>query len=527
MGPAGIGIALSLVSSAITIYTMYQQKANKALNDTKKTTEDYIATLSQLDQVQVKGAQNAQKELVDLQALYLVATNTTLSLKQRKQAVDELQETYPTYFGNIKDEEILLGNVGDAYNRLTQSIIATAKAEAAKNLITENSKKRLENAQKLIDLEAEQLKNQSKLDAARKRGTVSGGAGIAAVAGSSGQGIAESAKINENLKARIDIAEEINKIDARNLSLTKEITDQVKLGADLTSLKADKKATIKLPKDTKLELPENSQDLVAELYRKISGINAPGALSIELPKKLNITGERVPLQLGDLVDISKIDVEGQKLIEQLEKIAESAKKSIDKTLALPSLVDIAATSLGSSFEAMGAAIADGGNVLVAAGEVLQKSFADLLSALGQQFITMGAAKVAAGILATPFGAKLVADGAGLIALGAGLKLGGGIVGNAGKSSKGSSGGVTAFANGGIISGPTLGLMGEYAGAKSDPEVVAPLSKLKKMLGQTDQNGNPTVSSSQTPVYVQQELRIDGKKLVALIRTVQEDNKRIG
>ena len=55
-----------------------------------------------------------------------------------------------------------------------------------------------------------------------------------------------------------------------------------------------------------------------------------------------------------------------------------------------------------------------------------------------------------------------------------------------KTSGGSSGGQTrnipAFANGGIISGPTMGLMGEYPGAKSNPEVVAPLDKLKDMIG---------------------------------------------
>ena len=39
-----------------------------------------------------------------------------------------------------------------------------------------------------------------------------------------------------------------------------------------------------------------------------------------------------------------------------------------------------------------------------------------------------------------------------------------------------------FANGGILSGPTMGLMGEYPGAKSNPEVVAPLDKLKSMMG---------------------------------------------
>jgi hypothetical protein len=39
-----------------------------------------------------------------------------------------------------------------------------------------------------------------------------------------------------------------------------------------------------------------------------------------------------------------------------------------------------------------------------------------------------------------------------------------------------------FANGGVISGPTMGLMGEYPGAANNPEVVAPLDKLKSMIG---------------------------------------------
>ena len=42
-------------------------------------------------------------------------------------------------------------------------------------------------------------------------------------------------------------------------------------------------------------------------------------------------------------------------------------------------------------------------------------------------------------------------------------------------------GVTPFAEGGIVSGKTLGLIGEYAGASHNPEVVAPLDKLRGML----------------------------------------------
>lgn len=42
--------------------------------------------------------------------------------------------------------------------------------------------------------------------------------------------------------------------------------------------------------------------------------------------------------------------------------------------------------------------------------------------------------------------------------------------------------VTPFANGGLVYGPTLALMGEYGGASSNPEVIAPLDKLKSLIG---------------------------------------------
>jgi hypothetical protein len=41
--------------------------------------------------------------------------------------------------------------------------------------------------------------------------------------------------------------------------------------------------------------------------------------------------------------------------------------------------------------------------------------------------------------------------------------------------------IPAFAQGGIVSGPTVGLMGEYPGARTNPEVIAPLDKLQSMM----------------------------------------------
>ena len=64
--------------------------------------------------------------------------------------------------------------------------------------------------------------------------------------------------------------------------------------------------------------------------------------------------------------------------------------------------------------------------------------------------------------------------------------------------------IGVFAKGGIAYGPTLGLFGEYAGASTNPEVVAPLDKLRSMIG--GQGAGGTV-----------EFRMRGRDLVGVIR----------
>ena len=52
-------------------------------------------------------------------------------------------------------------------------------------------------------------------------------------------------------------------------------------------------------------------------------------------------------------------------------------------------------------------------------------------------------------------------------------------------------GIPQFAAGGIVSGPTLAMVGEYSGASTNPEVIAPLDKLQSMMGGA--GGNVTVT----------------------------------
>ena len=75
-------------------------------------------------------------------------------------------------------------------------------------------------------------------------------------------------------------------------------------------------------------------------------------------------------------------------------------------------------------------------------------------------------------------------------------------------------GIPMLADGGIASGPTLAMVGEYAGASGNPEVIAPLDKLRGMLA------GPTNLD-----FGNVKFEIEGRKLVAILAKENEHKKR--
>ena len=134
---------------------------------------------------------------------------------------------------------------------------------------------------------------------------------------------------------------------------------------------------------------------------------------------------------------------------------------------------------------------------------------NMLGAIASFMSSLGKALVTTAIAAEAFQKLLISNPILAAAAGVALIAGAAIV----RSQLNRGPEVQAFAEGGIVSGPTLGLMGEYPGASSNPEVIAPLDKLKGMLKSNDSNGFVASTS------------IQGRDLAIVLERYNRDSKR--
>lgn len=170
----------------------------------------------------------------------------------------------------------------------------------------------------------------------------------------------------------------------------------------------------------------------------------------------------------------------------------------DMSMAVEKLGEDIAISLGEAL----------GNQLSGQGNGIEGFVQSVVGQLGNFVKTVGKMLIAYGISVEKFRSAFiqpqvaVAAGIAMVALGTAV---------ANQMKQGPS--VTAFADGGIVSGPTLGLMGEYPGARNNPEVIAPLDKLKTLM-------KPEQSSG----YVAQT-HISGRDLAIVLERYNKDSRR--
>ena len=135
------------------------------------------------------------------------------------------------------------------------------------------------------------------------------------------------------------------------------------------------------------------------------------------------------------------------------------------------------------------------------------SFKAIIKSLGQVIAKLMAAIAAAAILAVVIS---IATGG---AAGGGKSFATAFSGL--MSGKGMFPGLTPRAKGGIFTGPSAALIGEYPGARNNPEVVAPLDKLKSLIGDSGAGSSGGFTG-------QLETRISGNDLVILMNRANKN-----
>jgi tape measure domain-containing protein len=538
-----VTITLAAVA-AVALFAYNIHQANKPI-------DDLSGHLS-------SSAKAMQKEITQLEFSFKLINDTNTSNKLRLQLINEIKNKYGQYLPDLKTEQDYLNNMS--------KVMTVLNTELAKKFdimrLQGVADKQLQRSVELLDKEralSEELQKINEKTRKAEKGGFSLGNVIGAVSGSE-----QIKKLNKQLenvrKESIIIEDAWTKTSKELKALVGNVPELDKnLFGPTTGDGLDKaKTKYELLQETLKNLEKEYADQVL-LY----GENSDGAealatqirsikfeiqaviLALKELEKMDSWSDFKPLSNPEQTkyDETKIDENAKK--ETLEVMTPSIENAVfggdadevlnqrlldqgakdikafsDKLNEIPvekvytlrdafiglkesievvgvALQERLGNALADSFSALGSALANGENAVLA---------------FGKTFVTvmLDAVNSALQLLLVEMVTKSLIDGGGPI--GTILAVGLGIAAISFLKSKMDS---VKLAQGGLAFGPTLATVGDNRGASYDPEVIAPLSKLKSMLGDVG-GGNPYVLTT----------RVAGSDLLVIMEKARNLNTRI-
>lgn len=322
-GGNALVLGISLLTTAFTILS--QQgffKSKESAEDAEEALTKYREALDDIRKSALQGEITAQKEIQNFELLRKQAENANIPLGKRIEAVKELQKSFPDYLTNLTQEQILTGNVGTAYDNLTKSLLETAKARAASNII-------IKNTEEVLTLQQQQLDNeQAIIDARDKVARLEASAANSAVNALkiNGQITAQNTdlvdaknKLNKLLEPQIERGNRINELTTTNLNLNNEINTSLEKGASFT--KTTLGSTEKIVKESiqfndTLTETIRLQNLIASISKEIADKPEKNSVSgiFELG---NLAGDKPPI----VEEVDVFEAQKNRLLEFANEIS--------------------------------------------------------------------------------------------------------------------------------------------------------------------------------------------------------------
>jgi hypothetical protein len=428
---AGIAVLVAGIYNLVKAFT-FQVDVQKELKDLNHDAQKSVAS-----------------DLVNIDLLTGAIKSETTSLEDKKKALNELKSTYPGYYDQIDEATFSSDMLKQSTDRLKESLINVAKVTAYKDKLTEIQRK-------IIDLE-----ETGNVDISTSLGVdvltqnISGP--LAPVVKVLDASTGMFANFKQNIQENIDTREitELTK-------LTDELTNKI---ADLNKTTSDIAPVTKITHTTtneEVETPKSSGSGSSSSDRQVKSIEAISLATKELKFELKEYNTEIAKSkpLEEVFDIEPVN----KYREVFGFFGGEIADFFGTTL--PELE----SGLESMVNKLGDNLAQGAETFEEFGKSVLGVLRDVIGGLISQGIAAAIANALKDSFLPVWAIPVVAGAAAGLARTAFNSL------------------IPQFAEGGLVTGPTLGLIGEGAGTNAgNPEVVAPLDKLKSMIGGGNQN----------------------------------------
>ena len=474
---AGIGIALLALAAA---YSAIQKSAEKA-----------GATQKALADIQSQAIQQTAQEVGAVRRLVDVANDEATSKQDRIKAINELKRISPEYFGSLDAEKVKTTDLIAVSDKYAQSLINRAKAQLL--------------ATKIAEIDANLLDSQKQAQEAQLSTFQAVGNAILAFGNPVGKAILDTKSFTTNLinntnslkKQREELEKNLKSLSAfgggapaagggiPQTSTTGSGGGKAEKGFDLGKALSDRDGVLK----SFNEIQNGLQRLLTTepLFKSFTASFFEKGALVEKTKSLDALGQNVSklaeetsgLNVKNLdLSLSTYELSGAALA-QAESYQKAGDSIRDYSAAIDSFNEGLTNIINTGIKDFAAGFGELIGNIVSGTQKAKGFFPFLLNNIATVLGELGKLAIAAGVAVlgikkaletlNPFAA--IAAGVALVALSTLVKN---------KAAKLS--GAKPFADGGIVYGPTLGLVGEYPGARTNPEVIAPLNKLKNLIG---------------------------------------------
>ena len=497
IGPAGLAVAVSLISALYIKWSDYQNKAKKEAEELAKANGKGADEIKRQKEAIDNIFSSVAKEATEVSTLVSVLNSETETRNRKSDALERLKKLNPEIFKDLKLEQGVVNGLNDAYttyiNNLEDIIFIKTKQLELEKVTTDILKKK-----GVLDSEEEkQIKNTGAL-LKSKQDSLKG----------------EDQQRRDNLKTQIKNNDEDIKTNAlykqRDLILKaiSERTKGVKISGGDGGANADKltetqnivkslneeirSLDYQLSKGLLKEVPKNEKDkesyytekikAISDAIKKLAGLTTGEARTAlaQLEKQLSQTKIEYAVKLFDAAKQNEASPTGEKKLDP-EKTArqmaffdtqltmlgnQNAKKRTKFTeeeikkqeQAYKEFANVIAGDVTNAIMGMWDAMQRGENVMNALG--------DMLAQIAEQLVaTALKAAILSAILSSLPGADVAVAAGGGVAKTGFFDIFKSLLG---------------LADGGIVTKPTLAMIGEG----SESEAVMPLSKLSGMLSST-------------------------------------------